>query len=175
MKFQALIVTLLLLAACAKPPVPIPDGNGNEQQQDDPAAYAGSWDYTKIIMENGSLGIQGQEFGTFEGVGKDIVGSVEVNADNMRFIAELEYTAELTLDVFGQQIPQDMPVAKRTIEGDWDVENGEISLSADDGSDIRIISSTPNKVIFTGEFSETVGFGQFNFDAVSDVEITIEK
>ena len=166
------------LHACKKPPVPKPkdfetkDGDGKDQE----SPYVGTWNYTKVVMSNGTLGLQGQSFGTFVGTGKDIKGSVTVTQNPNRFTAELEYTAALTLTVFGQEQDRDMPVEKRTITGDWTESNGEISLIADDGSDITILSSSSSKVVFKGTFEETISLSQqFSLEAISDVEITIEK
>ncbi|MFY0644143.1 MAG: hypothetical protein JXR19_06730 [Bacteroidia bacterium] len=174
------LVGLIAISSCKKPPLPRPEdtenNNGTGNNQDQPSAYVGTWDYTKIVMTNGTLGLQGQSFGTFVGTGKDIVGSVVVTENPNRFTAELEYTAALTLTIFNQEQERDMPVEKRTITGDWTESNGQISLNADDGSNITIVSSTSNKVVFKGTFEETIALGQqFSLDAVSDVEITIEK
>ncbi len=179
MKSLSLILSLAVLisvASCKKPPIPIKediDNNGGSQKGSD---YVGTWDYTKIVMSNGDLSVQGQSLGSFEGTGKDIKGSVIVTENPNRFTAELEYTAALTLSVFGQSIPRDIPVEKRVISGDWTEVNGQIVLDPDDGSQIEVLSSSANRVVFSGVFTEKIALGQqFNFDAVSDVAITIEK
>ncbi len=178
MKFSWMILALVLVlgqAACNKPSIPIPDDKEDSGNKG-PSIYVGTWEYTMIDMSNGTLSAQGQALGTFKGSGKDMIGTVVVTENPNRFVAELEYTAALTLSIFNQSLQQEVPVEKRIITGDWSEKNGEISLKADDGSDIEVISSTANKVVFKGEFTEKLAVGQqFNFDAVSDVQVTIEK
>lgn len=175
-----LFCLVIAFAACKKPPIPqkkdIENQGETGNENNEPSKYAGEWDYSKIEMTDGELSAQGQTLGSFEGIGKDIVGNVVVTENPNRFTAELEYTAALTLSIFGQSIPRDMPVEKRVISGDWTEVNGQIVLDPDDGSEIEVLSSSANKVVFVGVFTEKIALGQqFNFDAISDVEITIEK
>ena len=183
MKQLSIILAILVIfpfGACKKPPIPKKkdienkDGSGNENPET--SQYVGTWQYSSIIMTDGDLSVQNQSLGSFEGTGKDIKGSVVVTENPNRFTADLEYTAALTLSIFGQSIPRDVPVEKRVITGDWTEVNGQIVLDPDDGSDIDVLSSTGNRVVFSGIFTEQIALGQqFNFDAVSDVEVTIQK
>lgn len=161
------------LNACKKPPVP--ENKDDNNKEETPSEYVGTWSYNKIIMSNGSLKAQNQSVGTFNGTGKDIVGSIEVSENPNVFSAELEYTAALNITVFGQTQQTDFPVEKRTLTGTWKVVNGKIELTADDSTPITVISSTSSEIVFTGAFTEKVTYGQFSLDAVSDVEFTVVK
>lgn len=173
--FYLLLVVSIAISACKKPPVPETNKDNTENEDNTPSPYVGTWTYDKIDMQNGSLETQGQSFGTFNGSGKDMVGSVVVSEDPDVFTAELEYTAALNITIFGQTQQSDFPVEKRTVTGTWEEVNGKLVLTADDNTPLNVISSTENKIIFTGEFSEQVTFGQFNLDALSDVEFTVVK
>lgn len=170
-----LFILGLTVSACKKPPVPESNQDNTENEDNKPSPYIGSWSYSNIDMENGTLKTQGQSFGTFTGSGKDMVGSIEVSEDPNVFTAELEYTAALNITIFGQTQQSDFPVEKRTVTGTWEEVNGKLVLTADDNTPLNVISSSENEIIFTGEFSEQVSFGQFNLDALSDVEFTVIK
>ncbi|MBR9861394.1 hypothetical protein GYB22_11735 [bacterium] len=162
--------------ACNKPPVPRPDSEQKDSTPiDQPSVYLGSWEYTSIKLTNGSVLLSSNEVGTFTGTGSDIIGEVEITDDPQRYSTEVEFTADLNLVIFQQSTQQSVPVPQNTSVGDWEEKNSKLVLMPDDESDIEIISSTEDKIVFKGNFNQKLTFGQFTFDANSDVEFTIEK
>jgi hypothetical protein len=166
--------------ACKKPPIPVKSDKEKDGKEDSTGTktspYVGTWSYDKIEMTNGQLLLQGQAFGTFDGTGKEIVGSIVVSENPNRFEAVLAYTAALNLTIFGQVQQSDFPVDERTLEGSWTESNGKINLIADDGTKITVVSSSSSQIVFQGTFNEQVPLGQqFSLDATSDVEFTVSK
>jgi len=184
MKNILFIIILCLFVAitesCKKPPLPIVQdtetndsttnggGSGGEVE---PSPYAGTWDYTKIDLNNGTLSIMGNEIGEFTGFGKDIKGEIVISENPNVFTTELEFTAEVT--VFGTA--RDLPVDKKTSNGTWTEKDGEISLIESNGTKIGVISSSSSKIVFTGNFTESIDAQFGSIQANSDVEFTIEK
>lgn len=177
-KLLYLVLVLSVLASCKKPPVPIKKSDSNTEDSGTVkvSPYVGNWSYQSITMSNGIIKVQGQNFGTFSGTGKDIVGSIKVTANPNRFHAEIAYTAALDITVFGQTQQQDFPIDNRTMEGSWTEQNGKIELIADDGTPITMISSSSTEIVFGGKFTQQVPVGQsFTADATSDVVFVVTK
>jgi hypothetical protein len=173
---------VMVSESCKKPQIPIKkDGKENKdnsggKEEDKPSAYVGTWDYTKIILSNGTLGFMGQNLGTFDGVGTKIVGEVVITEEPNVYTTEVEFTATVETTIGGQTQTQDIPVEKKTSSGTWTESNGNISLKDDNGNTVSIISSNSSKIEFEGNFSENIILGQgFEIDANSDVTFTIEK
>lgn len=184
MKKALLILSLSLFViatqSCKKPPLPVVeeeptntggDGSGGEEEEEKPSEYVGSWDYTKVDLTNGILEIMGNEIGTFEGSGSNLVGEVAITEKPNRYSTSLSFTANI--QVFGQA--QSLPVDKQTSSGTWTEANGEITLVDDSGQSIAILSSTSSKIVFTGKFTEEIAAPFGSIDATSDVVFTIEK
>ena len=165
------LIALVALGACNEPPVPSDD----KKQEEQPSPYAGTWSYTKIELDNGTLMYGQTPFGTFSGVGENIIGTVEIKENPDSFTTEVQFTAKLDINVQQQNIQQQIPVDKTSSSGTWEEKNGEIVIKPSDGSTIEIISSTENKIVYKGNFDQQVTFGQFTLDANSDVTFTIEK
>ncbi|MGB1038982.1 MAG: hypothetical protein ACPGYY_10075 [Bacteroidia bacterium] len=187
MKKVLLILSLSLFVmithSCKKPPIPSPiediagggsgsgGGSGGGTGEVEVSPYVGTWSYSSIDLKNGTLGIAGQNLGSFEGVGKNIVGSVVITENPNQYTTTVSFTAEVS--VFGQG--QDIPVEKKTSSGTWTEANGEIVLTDDSGQKIDIISSTSSKIVFAGNFSESFDIQFGSVEANSDVEFTITK
>ena len=169
---QVFILSLVLLTACYKPPVPQPDPDNNSNTGS--SVYPGEWSYSTIEMENGTLTTAQQQLGTFTGTGKDIKGNFSIKADHT-FKAVLSYTAAVEANVFGQTVPQEIPVEERTIEGSWSESAGKISFSPNDGTKTTVFSSSATQIVFGGNFEQQMTMGQFSVDATADVQITIVK
>lgn len=162
--------------SCRKPQVPIIEkgrGTGDTTGGGEilPSAFVGSWEYTNIDLNNGTLKIMGQDLGEFTGKGKDIVGQVVISENPNTYTTELSFNADIT--VFGQV--QEIPVERQTSSGTWTETNGEIALKDNSGKAIGVISSTSSKIVFTGNFTEQIDVQFGSIDANSDVEFTIEK
>ncbi len=173
--------------SCQRPPLPIAQekinntdttdttGNGGTGEQQ-PNAYVGTWNYTEIELKNGKLKSNGQDFGTFTGVGTKIVGQVVISEKPNTYTTELQFTADVSAVVFGQTRDEEVPVDKTTSSGTWTETGGVITLTDDSGTDLGILSSTSSKIVFTGNFSEKIPLNQvFVLDANGDAEFTIEK
>lgn len=173
--FALFVVTATLLSACLKPELPQEKDTGGSDGQTT-SAYVGEWDYTSIVLTNGTLSAQGQNLGTFDGDGVDIVGKVVITQDPNIYTTTLEFTADIEATVFGQTFPQQIPVEQRTSSGTWSEVNGNIKLVDDNGNDVEVISSSSSSIQFRGNFTESVTVGgQFSMDANSDVIFTIQK
>ncbi len=184
MKNLFLILSLSLfvvaISSCKKPPVPVIEdvdnsgggsGGGNE-----PSAYVGTWEYSKIVLTNGVLNLMGNDVGTFTGTGSSIVGEVVISENPNVYSTEIAFNADVDAVIFGQTQPQQIPVEKTTSTGTWTESGGNISLKDDSGKSIAIISSTSSKIVFSGNFANQLELGPgFAIDATSDVEFTIEK
>lgn len=171
------------LFACKKPPLPRPDeGNtenteeSNNEEENQPSPFIGTWDYTEILLSNGTLSFMNNNAGTFIGSGSSIVGKVVLTENPNRYTTNLVFTADLNITFFGQTQQQSVPVDPQTSSGTWTENNGEISLTDDSGNPIAVISSTENRIVFTGNFNQQLQVGpQFALDANADVQFTIEK
>jgi len=176
--------------SCRKPQVPVIEedtnsgsgngnGNGGEGEgegEELTSDYVGTWDYTNIDLKNGTLESMGQDFGTFTGEGTDLDGMVVITENPNIYTTEITFTADVDVDIFGQEQNQQIPVDKQTSSGTWTEDNGEITLTDDNGNKIGILSSSPSKIVFTGNFNNEVPLTpQFVLDANSDVEFTIAK
>jgi len=176
--------------SCRKPQVPVIEedtnsgsgnGNGNGgggegEGEELTSDYVGTWDYTNIDLKNGTLESMGQDFGTFTGEGTDLDGMVVITENPNIYTTEITFTADVDVDIFGQEQNQQIPVDKQTSSGTWTEDNGEITLTDDNGNKIGILSSSPSKIVFTGNFNNEVPLTpQFVLDANSDVEFTIAK
>lgn len=182
----SLSVLVIGVYSCRKPQVPVIEedtnggsgggnagGGGGEELTSE---YVGTWDYTNIDLKNGTLESMGQDFGTFTGKGSDLDGVVVITENPNVYTTEITFTADVDVVVFGQEQNQELPVDKQTSSGTWTEDNGEITLTDDNGNEIGILSSSPSKIIFTGNFnSEVPVAAQFVLDANSDVEFTITK
>ena len=187
MKKQLIYVLSVMLVfgalGCKKPPLPRPDENNtenteenNEEEEEQPSPYVGTWDYTEILLSNGTLSFMNNNAGTFTGTGSSIVGSVVLTENPNRYTTNLVFTADLNVTFFGQTQQQSVPVDPQSSSGTWTENNGQISLQDDNGNPIGVISSTANRIVFTGNFSQQLQFGQqFALDANADVQFTIEK
>lgn len=185
MKKVLLILSLsffvIVTHSCKKPPLPSPiednsdggsgTGSGGGSEEEEVSPYVGTWNYSSIDLKNGTLAIAGQNIGSFEGAGKNIVGSVVISENPDRYTTTVSFTAEVSL--LGQS--QDISVETRTSSGTWTEANGEIALTDDSGQKIDIISSTSSKIVFAGNFSESFDIQFGSVDANSDVEFTITK
>lgn len=171
----ALGTVLLVHESCKKPPVPevkpvdTTDTTGGEEEEVSP--YVGTWDYDKIELTNGVLEIMGNEIGDFEGTGSDIVGEVVIAEKPNTYTTSLSFTADIA--VFGQN--QSLPVDRQTSKGTWTETDGEITLVDDSGKKIAILSSSSSKIVFTGQFTQTINAQFGSIDATSDVVFTITK
>ncbi len=171
----ALGTVLLVHESCKKPPVPevkpvdTTDTTGGEEEEVSP--YVGTWDYEKIELTNGVLEIMGNEIGDFEGTGSDIVGEVVIAEKPNTYTTSLSFTADIV--VFGQT--QSLPVDRQTSNGTWTEMDGEITLVDDSGKKIAVLSSSSSKIVFTGQFTETIDAQFGSIDATSDVVFTITK
>jgi hypothetical protein len=166
------ISLFLILAACNKPPVP---ENKNDDKEAEPSPYAGSWAYTDITMSNGTLMFGSSQVGTFTGTGQNISGSFEIREKPDSFQSEVSFTAVLQVNINQQNLQQNMEIPKNSLKGTWSVQNDKISFHPSDGSQIEVISSTENKIVMKGNFTQEVQVGQYTLDAKSDVQFTIEK
>jgi hypothetical protein len=185
MKNILFILTLCLFVAvtesCKKPPLPVfqetntgtndTTGNGGGGGEVKASPYVGTWDYSQIELTNGTLQLMGNDLGEFTGFGKDIKGELTISENPNVYSTNVEFTAEIT--VFGTA--RDVPVDKRTSTGTWTENAGEISLKDDSGKNVGIISSTSSKIVFTGNFTESIDIQFGTIDANSDVEFTVEK
>lgn len=168
--------------SCNKPPLPVlqdetdttgAGGGGNEVK---PSPFVGTWRYSKIEMQNGTLGFMGNEVGTFVGTGSNIVGEVVLTEKPNKYTTRLAFTANIDVSVFGQQQQQSLPVEETTSSGTWTEANGKISLTDDKGNQIDVISSNSSQIIFTGNFTQNIAAGPgFTLEANSDVVFTIVK
>jgi len=155
------------------PPVPLPEG---EDEFNDPSAYTGSWKYKAIDITNGKLSIQGQDFGTFDGFGKEIFGFFTITENPNKFRSDISYTAVLNLNLFNQTQTTDFPIDKRTMGGTWTESNDVITFTLNDGSSMKVESSSTEQIVFTGQFMEKIALGQqFTFDADADITYTLER
>jgi hypothetical protein len=181
--FAILFVALLLnvSTSCNKPPLPIMqdetdttgNGGGNEVK---PSPFVGTWKYTKVELQNGTLGFMGNEVGTFVGNGSEIVGEVVLTENPNKYTTELTFTADINVSVFGQNQQQSIPVEKTTTSGTWTESNGKITLTDDNGTQIDVISSSSSQIIFTGNFTQNIAAGPgLALVANSDVVFTITK
>mgnify|MGYP000011730748 CR=1 FL=1 len=182
MKNILFIITLCLFVAvtesCKKPPLPViqdtdtndstGNGGGGEVEV---SPYVGSWDYTKIDLTNGTLQLMGNDLGEFTGSGKDIKGELTISENPNVYSTNVAFTAGIT--VFGTE--RDIEVEKRSSTGTWTENAGEISLKDDNGNQVGVISSTSSKIVFTGNFTESIDIQFGSIDANSDVEFTVEK
>ncbi|MFT4876986.1 MAG: hypothetical protein ACI9AU_000043 [Bacteroidia bacterium] len=178
----SLSVVVIGTYSCRKPQVPVIDedinrgsgnGGGGEELTSD---YVGTWDYTNIDLKNGTLESMGQDFGTFTGKGIGLDGIVVITENPNIYTTEITFTADVDVVVFGQEQNQQIPVDKQTSSGTWTEDNGEITLTDDNGNKIGILSSSPSKIVFTGNFNNEVPLTpQFVLDANSDLEFTITK
>lgn len=180
----ALISFALLLnigTSCNKPPLPIlteEDGNNNGGGGTGTTVspFVGTWNYTKVDLQNGTLGFMGSNVGTFVGTGSAIVGTVVLTEKPNKFTTQLSFTADIEASVFGQVQAQSIPVDNTTSAGTWTESNGTISLKDDAGNVIEVISSNKNQIVFSSNFSQQVAVGQgLALDANSDVVFTIAK
>ena len=180
----ALISLALLLnvsTSCNKPPLPVLQeetgtntGGGGTGTTVSP--FVGTWNYTKVEMQNGTLSFMGNAVGTFVGAGSDIVGQVILTEKPNRYTTQLAFTANIDVTVFGQQQKQSLPVDQTSNSGTWTEANGKITLTDDKGSAIDVISSNSNQIIFTGNFTQSIAAGQgLTLNANSDVVFTITK
>lgn len=188
MKKILILLTLSLTVAatqsCKKPPLPVLEepvntgGNGSgeeEEEEEEPSPFVGTWSYTKIDLTNGSLEAMGNEVGEFTGTGKDIDGEVVISENPNRYTTDLDFTAEIEFDLFGQTQTQDSPIDNQASSGTWTETDGQIVLTDDSGQEIGILSSSESRIVFTGEFSTQIPLQFFTIDATSDVVFTIEK
>lgn len=181
MKKIVLLLTLSLFViatqSCKKPPLPViedePTNTGTDSTggEEIPSEYVGKWDYTQVDLNDGVLELMGNEIGTFEGKGSDLVGEVIISEKPNRYTTTLSFTADI--QVFGQE--QSLPVDKQTSSGTWTETDGEITLVDDSGKSIAILSSNSSKIVFTGKFTEEIAVQFGSIDATSDVVFTIEK
>ena len=144
------------------------NGGGGEVEV---SPYVGSWDYTKIDLTNGTLQLMGNDLGEFTGSGKDIKGELTISENPNVYSTNVAFTAGIT--VFGTE--RDIEVEKRSSTGTWTENAGEISLKDDNGNQVGVISSTSSKIVFTGNFTESIDIQFGSIDANSDVEFTVEK
>ena len=155
MKNLVLLLTLGLFIvvsqSCKKPPLPViqdtdvttdTTGNGGNGGETQVSPYVGTWSYTKIELKNGILSFMGSESGTFTGTGINIVGEVVISENPNVFSTELEFTADVDAEIFGQTQNQKLPVDKTTSTGTWVESHGEITLTEDGGKKLGVISST---------------------------------
>lgn len=186
------LITILSVAfllnvstSCNKPPLPVLQnetdtttnggggGGGNEEK---PSAFVGTWSYSKVEMQNGTLGFMGNAVGTFVGSGSDIVGQVVITEKPNKYTTSLAFTANIDVSVFGQQQQQSIPVDQTTSTGTWTESNGKITLTDDNGNKVDVISSNSSQIIFTGNFTQNIAAGPgLALEANSDVVFTIEK
>jgi hypothetical protein len=190
MKKLVFVLSLSVLVigtySCRKPQIPVIEENANGGSGSGNAGggggevllseYIGTWDYTNIDLKNGTLESMGQDFGTFTGKGIGLDGMVVITENPNIYTTEIAFTADVDVVVFGQKQNQQIPVDKQTSSGTWTEDNGEITLTDDNGNKVGILSSSSSKIIFTGNFnSEVPVTDQFVLDANSDVEFTISK
>lgn len=184
--FAILSLALLLNVgtSCNKPPLPVLQeetgtntGGGNSGGGGTTVSpFVGTWNYTKVEMQNGTLSFMGNAVGTFVGAGSDIVGQVVLTEKPNRYTTQLAFTANIDVTVFGQQQQQSLPVDQTSNSGTWTEANGKITLTDDKGSVIDVISSNSNQIIFTGNFTQNIAAGQgLTLNANSDVVFTITK
>ena len=180
----SLSVVVIGTYSCRKPQVPVIEedtnsgsGNGNGGGGEELISdYVGTWDYTNIDLKNGTLESMGQDFGTFTGKGTDLEGMLVITENPNIYNTEITFTADVDVVVFGQEQNQQIPVDKQISRGTWSEDNGEITLTDDNGNKIGILSSSPSKIVFTGNFNNEVPITpQFVLDANSDLEFTITK
>lgn len=165
--------------ACKKPPLPRPEADDTENtdtEEDQPSPYVGTWNYTEILLSNGQLSFMNNNVGTFTGSGSSIVGSVVLTENPNRYTTSLVFTADLDVRVFGQTQQQSVPVDPQNSSGTWTENNGQISLTDENGAQLGVISSTSSRIVFTGNFNQRLDLGQqFAIDANADVQFTIAK
>lgn len=174
--------------SCKKPPLPVVQddisstdstGNGsggNNGEEDKVNPFVGTWKYTQIDLTNGTLLFMGQEAGTFTGKGEKISGEVILTEKPNRYTTDLTFTANIQASFAGQQQNQSIPVERVQTQGTWTEQNGQISLTDDNGTVIQILSSTSSEIVFAGNFTEQIEVNQFvSLDANSDVVFTITK
>ncbi len=175
---------LTVLHSCKKPPLPLMEveintGEGNNSGGGTGEAvvseFVGKWDYTKVDLTNGILGIMGNDIGTFTGTGSKLVGEGVITENPNIYMTSLSFTANIDADLGGQQQEQQSDVSTQESSGTWTESNGEITLTDDEGKDIAIVSSSSSQIIFSGEFSTQIPTQFFTLDATSDVVFTIEK
>lgn len=133
--------------------------------------YEGTWNYTKIDLENGKLVLGGNTVGSFTGKGKDIKGTVIMSENPNLYTTSVEFTAEIT--VLGQT--RDVPVDTRTSSGTWEEVNGELILTDDNGNNVDVISSSESQIVFKGDFKEEIVLPLGAVDAEATLEFTVEK
>ena len=170
------IATLLifgLLAACQRPELPRDKDTGGESG---PSPYVGEWTYSSIALSNGVLKLGEQNFGSFEGEGKDIVGKVVISENPNVYSTDIAFTAAIQMTVFGQTVPSEVPVEKRTSTGTWKEVNGKLELYDDNGNTVNVLSSSGSRIQFSGNFAEEVSIpAGFSLQATSDVVFTLVK
>ncbi len=177
-------LSIIVIQSCKKPPLPaIEDpidntggGSGGTGEEEKPSPYVGTWKYTKIDFTEGVLAVMGNAVGTFTGSGKDIVGEVILTENPNRYTTSLKFTANIRAEFAGQSQLQEAPVGQQNSSGTWEeTASGEIKLIDDNGTDLNIVSSTSNKIVFTGDFTTKIPAQFFEIDATSEVRFTLEK
>jgi hypothetical protein len=175
----AFALILIGTQSCQKPPLPViddtPTGGGGTGGEVKVSPYVGTWNYTKIELKNGTLGVMGNDVGTFTGTGSAIVGEVVITEKPNKYTTDVSFTANVNAVLGGQTQKQTIPIDKQTSSGTWTESNGQITLTDANGQAIAILSSTSSKIVFEGTFATQIPAQFFTIDATSDVEFTITK
>ncbi len=159
-------------AGCNKPEVPTnEEKDDNTEEENKVSEYVGTWNYTSILLKNGQLLFMGNEVGTFTGEGKEIEGTIEMTENPNVYTTTVEFVAEIS--VFMNQ--QEIPVEPRTTSGTWEEVDGKLVLTQDDGTVINVLFSSPDEIVFEGNFTEQITIQLGTIDAKSDLEFTVAK